>query len=200
VAAPGLAPHQKGARRAGRLIVFVDETGHSFLARFGPTWAPRGQPPVLRRVSQRRELSSIAALVAPVGTAARLVARHFPGTIRGPQVTLALQAFHRRLGHPLVVIWDRLSAHKSREVTAFLAAHPGDYQIEWLPAYAPDLNPEELCNGWVKREIQNAVPGSVAELHHQVRRSFRRLARRPTLLRSFFDHTGLDVTDHCMGH
>src|SRR5215204_1632421 len=49
------AQYTRGARRAGRAVVFVDETGHSFLARLGTTWAPVGRPPVLRRVSKRRE-------------------------------------------------------------------------------------------------------------------------------------------------
>ncbi|MDR7434569.1 MAG: hypothetical protein QN189_05510 [Armatimonadota bacterium] len=31
----------------------MDETGYTFRARFGTTWAPIGHPPVLRRVSQR---------------------------------------------------------------------------------------------------------------------------------------------------
>src|SRR5690348_17298510 len=53
---PSIANIQ-GGRRSGRAVVFVDETGHTFLARLGTTWAPRGRPPVLRRVSQRRELS-----------------------------------------------------------------------------------------------------------------------------------------------
>jgi transposase len=145
-------------------------------------------------VSQRRELSTIAALVAPVGTPARLLARHSPGTVRGPQVVSALRTFRRRIGRPLRIIWDRLPAHRSKEVTAFLAAHPADYQVEWLPGYAPDLNPEELCNGAVKRALRNALPGSVEELRCQVRRSFLRLGRRPDLLCSFFDHAGLDVT------
>src|SRR5437762_5178190 len=86
VAQAGLAAHKKGARRSGRAILFIDETGHTFLARLSTTWAPVGQPPLLRRVSQRRELSSIVALVAPVGRPARLYARHFRGSIHGAQV------------------------------------------------------------------------------------------------------------------
>src|SRR5438045_1218059 len=66
VAAPGLAPDQKNARRTRRAIIFVDETGHTFRARLGTTWAPIGQPPILRRMSQRREVSSIAGLVVPL--------------------------------------------------------------------------------------------------------------------------------------
>ena len=80
-----------------------------------------------------------------------------------------------------------------RAVQAFLAAHAADYQLEWLPSYAPELNPEELCNGAVKGALRNAQPGSVAELHRQARREFRRLARRTAELERFFQHAGLSV-------
>ena len=145
-------------------------------------------------MSQRREVSSIAALVAPLAGPTHLAARHFPGAIHGEQVIVALQYFRRRIGRPLVVVWDRLHAHRAKRVQAFLAAHPEEYQIEWLPTYAPELNPEELCNGSVKQELLNANPGSVEELRRQARRSFRRLGRRPAVLRGFFDHVGLTVT------
>ncbi len=153
-------------------------------------------------MSQRREVSSIAALVAPLGrpgdhsdpdTRARLYARHFRGSIHGEQVIAALRYFRRRLGRPLVVVWDRLNAHRARPVRAFVAAHPDDYALEWLPPYAPDLNPEELCNGAVKRDLLNAAPASVDELHHLARRSFIRLGRQPVLLHRFFRHVGLSV-------
>ena len=42
-AGAGLAPHKKGARRTGRAVAFVDETGHTFRARLGTTWAPTGR-------------------------------------------------------------------------------------------------------------------------------------------------------------
>jgi transposase len=150
-------------------------------------------------VSQRREVSSVAALVAPLrgrdgrDEPARLYARHFRGSIHGEQVLVALQYFRRRIGRPLVVVWDRLNAHRATPVLAFVAAHPDDYAIEWLPPYAPELNPEELCNGAVKRATLNALPDSVDELHRLARRSFRRLGRRPETLRHFFHHAGLSV-------
>ena len=134
------------------------------------------------------------ALVAPVDRPPHLRARHFRGAIHGEQVIVALRYFRRRIGGPLIIIWDRLSAHRAKEVSTFLAAHPQDYEVEWLPAYAPDLNPEELCNGAVKREMLNAVPDSIDALLHQARYSFNRLGRRSDVLCSFFHHVGLDVT------
>jgi transposase len=172
----------------------VDETGHSFRARVGTTWAPRGQPPLRRRVSQRRQVSSIVALVAPQGGPARLYARHFPGSIPGEQVLIALRYFRRRIGCGLVVVWDHLPAHHAKLVQGFLRTHPADYRQEWLPPYAPELNPEEQCNGVVKQEVLNAQPDSVPALQRLARRSFRRLGRRPSQLEAFFRHAGLSVT------
>jgi len=147
-------------------------------------------------------VSTIAALVAPLGgptnagaSAARprLYARHFRGSIHGEQGIIALRYFRRRVGRPLTVVWDRLNAHRAAPVQAFVAAHAHDYRIEWLPSYAPDLNPEEQCNGAVKRALQNATPGSVDELHRQARIGFLRLGRQPALLHHFFQHAGLLV-------
>ncbi len=138
-------------------------------------------------------MSSLGALVAPLDGPARLYARHFVGSIHGEQVITALRYFRRRIGRPLVIVWDRLSAHQAKPVQAFLARHPADYQIEWLPPYAPDLNPEELCNGAVKGALLNAQPGSVVELRRGARHGFLRLGHRRAELRSFFDHVGLTV-------
>jgi hypothetical protein len=67
------------------------------------------------------------------------------------------------------------------------------YGIEWLPPHAPDLNPEERCNGAVNPALQNAPPCSAHELHRLARRGFVRLSRRPDALRGFFHHVGLSV-------
>jgi transposase len=145
---------------------------------------------VLRRVSKRREVSSIVA-VTPDG---RLYARHFRGSISSRRVILALRHFRRQIGTPLLVVWDRLNVHRARQTAAFLAAHPQDFAAAYLPAYAPELNPEEPCNACVKRVMANALPDSVADLHRLARREFRRLQHRPELIVGCFRHAGLSVT------
>jgi transposase len=145
---------------------------------------------VLRRVSKRREVSSVVA-VTPDG---RLYARHVRGSVTSQTVIQALRSFRRQVGTPLLVVWDRLNAHRSQATTAFLAAHPQDFAMDYLPAYAPELNPEEQCNACVKRAMENALPESVADLHRLARREFRRLQRRPEMIVSFFRHAGLSVT------
>jgi hypothetical protein len=150
---------------------------------------------VLWRVSKRREVSSVVAMTAPLdGRPPALYARHFLGSIHATEVIAALRYFRRRLGRPLLIAWDHLSAHTSRETADFLAAHPADFQIQWLPGYAPEVNPDEQCNRWVKHDMENALPDSVDELRRTVRGRFARLRHRPTVLRGFFRHAGLNVT------
>src|SRR5687767_15263287 len=51
----------------------------------------------LFRSSQRREVSSIVALVAPLAGPAQLYARHVRGTIHAEQVVAALRYFQHRI-------------------------------------------------------------------------------------------------------
>jgi transposase len=180
---------EKKAQREHRTLLLWDETGHSFRARPGTTWARRGLTPLLRRVSKRREVSSVVA-ITPDG---RLYARHFRTSVSSETVILALQYFRRQIGTPLLVVWDRLNAHRSQATTDFISAHAQDYAVAYLPAYAPELNPEEQCNAFVKRAMENALPQSVADLHRLARREFARLQRRPEMIVSFFQHAGLSV-------
>jgi transposase len=138
-------------------------------------------------VSKRREVSSIVG-VTPDG---RLAARPFRGAIDGAKVVLAVRHLRRRFGRRLLLVWDRLNAHRSSRVQRFLAAHEPEVAVAYLPAYAPELNPEEQCNAWVKGAMANALPDSVDDLAAHARRSFRRLQRHPAMIVDFFHHAGL---------
>jgi transposase len=137
-------------------------------------------------------VSSIVA-ITPDG---RLYARHFRASVTSPTVISALRYFRRRIGTPLLVVWDRLNAHRSQLTTAFIAAHAQDFAVAYLPAYAPDLNPEEQCNAFVKRAMEYALPESVDDLHRLVRLEFVRLQRRPKMIVSFSRHAGRCATGH----
>jgi transposase len=138
-------------------------------------------------VSQRREISSIVG-ITPDG---RLAARHFRGAIDSVKVIWAVRHFQRRFGRRLLLVWDRLTAHRAAATQQFLAAQVPAVAAAYLPAYAPELNPEEQCNAWVKRALANALPTSVDDLAALARRGFRRLQRQPAMIVTFFHHAGL---------
>jgi hypothetical protein len=140
LAPPRLAPHQKKARRLRAIIIFVDEAGFSFLAPLGPTWAPVAHTPRLRRLSKRREQSTIVGLSAT----GQVFTLHSPHPIHGEQLVPFLRSLRRGLSGPLIVVWDRARLHQAQPVPEFLSIHP-EVHIELLPPDAPDLNPQEYC-------------------------------------------------------
>lgn len=172
------------------MIVFIDEVGFSFLARLGTTWAPRGQPPLLRRVgSQRRELSTIVGL----SLSGRIHKQHYTAAISADDVVMFLIRLLQQHRQRLLVVMDRARIHTAGLVLEFAATHADSLSLEWLPRCAPELNPEENCHGNVKTYLRNFTPHTLPELRRQVDRGFARLRRRPDLLLGFFHHAGLTV-------
>ena len=123
--------------------------------------------------------------------------RLFPGIIRTPQVIQFLQHLLRHLPGQWRAIWDGLPTHRSRRVRAFVAEQGGRLELEFLPAYAPELNPVEDLWGYGKdHELPNFCPKTFGELRDHARRALRRMRRRPTLVTAFWKQAKLfeDVT------
>jgi transposase len=65
------------------------------------------------------------------------------GSLNGLHTIEFLSHLMRLVGKRLLVLWDRSPIHRRAEVQAFLAqAACRDIHVEFLPPYAPDLNPQ----------------------------------------------------------
>ena len=118
--------------------------------------------------------------------------RLFPGSIKAPQVIEFLQHLQRHMGSKLTVIWDGLPVHRSSLVRDYVAAHAGRIVLEYLPAYAPELNPVEYIWGYCKQhELPNFCPKDFSQLSQAARRALARMRRRPTLVESFWKQAEL---------
>jgi transposase len=118
--------------------------------------------------------------------------RLFPGTIRSPQVVEFLEHLLRHLGGKLLIVWDGLRSHHSRLVWDFVRGQRGRLWLEFLPAYAPELNPVEyLWSHWKQHELPNFCPATFGQLSHHARKALRRMRKRPTLVIAFWQQAGL---------
>lgn len=116
----------------------------------------------------------------------------FEKAIGKEEVVRFLAHLLRHLACPLLVVWDRLPAHRSRLVADFVRYLDGPLAIEYLPAYAPELNPVEYLWGyWKHHELPNVCPRDLWQLHHGARQSLRRLRRRPRLITAFWKQASL---------
>jgi transposase len=169
--------------------VFWDEFGFSFQEQPATTWARTGKRPIFRRVTKERRAVSTAVALTLSG---KIYKRRFEGSVKSENLVETLEHVQRQMPGKIILIWDRASIHLSKVTKKYLREHP-EILIEELPAYAPQLNPEEYCHGNVKQHLRNAGPASKEEIRSMLNRGFARLRRRPDLLLSFFHAAGLSV-------
>lgn len=157
------------------------------------TWAPRGQTPVLKSWDRRDRLSVISAIT--ISPQRRRFGFYFQVLDRNQNVSNLhvskfLTALRRRLGRALVVVWDRLSAHKT--AARILKARNCGYDFEWLPSYAPELNPVEFIWGHTKYgDLANFAADDIDHLDDRLSESLDNTTQ--DLIASAFRHAGLPI-------
>jgi transposase len=175
------------AEQGQRTIVFVDESGFSQRPARKRTGAPRGHTPVLEFNFNWKRISAIAG----VSFCELWFALH-EGTIRAPQVIEFIQQLQARIGKKLLLIWDGLSAHRSRAVQVFLAGLGEAVRVEWLPTYAPELNPVEFLWGHLKNhDLANFTPDCLWKLSKAARNALFKAQKRPSVIQAFWVQTEL---------
>jgi transposase len=154
------------------------------------TWAPRGKTPIHRSWDRHDRLSVISAItVSPRRRRLKLYFTIHSGNIRAPEATRFIRSVRRQVGTKLLLVWDRLNVHRS---AAKQLQRRADLPIEWLPPYAPDLNPVEQVWGHSKYStLANHLPADLFSLHCAVAVALNQQADRSDLLRSYFQHAGL---------
>lgn len=161
------------------------------------TYAPRGETPILDAWDRRDRISAIGAItISPkrlrINLFVTLLANDVNATAE--DAVRFLRQLHGHVRGPLTIVWDRGNIHdRAAAVRRYLARHP-EIVTEHLPAYAPELNPEELVWQHTKySRLANFAASSSTQLRAKLAAEFRTLARQPELLKSFVRHTGLPL-------
>ena len=111
--------------------------------------------------------------------------------IKAVEVEAFVRRVQRQLRRGLVVVMDRLSAHKA---AAQRLAGDDRFEVEWLPPYAPDLNPAEGVWSHTKHcDLANYAADDLLDLEIEAELSLENTRGDQNLLRSFFDGAGLKV-------
>src|ERR1700681_2080346 len=77
-------------------------------------------------------------------------------------------------------------------VGEFVAGQRGRLALDYLPAYAPELNPVEYIWGyWKHHELPNFCPHDFSQLSYHARHTLRRMRRRPMLVTAFWQQANL---------
>lgn len=107
-----------------------------------------------------------------------------------------LLSFMKRLikdaGRKVVLILDNLRVHHAKLVKAWLKRHSSKIEVFYLPAYSPDLNPDEYLNNDLKNGIRTSSPArSQAALKGKVIGHMRMLQQKPERVAAYFRHPSI---------
>ena len=160
------------------------------------TLAPRGKTPQLIVSGQRRQkISVIAALT--LSPRRRRLGLYFRtilnGSFKGACIADFLRQLLCHLRGRVIVVWDRWSAHRGADAQAVVAAHPR-LQLEFLPAYAPVLNPVEYLWSHLKwSSLCNFVPKDINHLNEAIMPTLRTTSVQQSLLLGFWKGAKLQL-------
>ncbi len=152
-------------------------------------WSPKGQTPTLQYNFNWDKISVVAGI-----TFRNFYFRLYDKSVRSTEIIDFLTALLRHMHGPLTIVWDRLSAHKSRATTNFVNTHKDRLCVEFLPAYAPELNPVEyIWAYWKQHTLPNVCPKDYWSLNQTARRTLKRMRRRPRLIAAFWKQAELPL-------
>ena len=116
----------------------------------------------------------------------------YAGSVKAAETVDFLTHLLRHVRGKLIVIWDNLPAHKSKLVKAFIDKNCRRIEVEYLPPYAPELNPSEYIWGYLKRNpLANFCPSDFQHLSHRARKELSKMRRRPRLISAFWKQAEL---------
>ncbi len=146
------------------------------------------QTPLIRRKLSCDRLSAISA-ISMTGDLYLAVQDH---SCKSPDVIGFLEQLLAEIPGKLLVIWDGAPIHRSRAVKEYLAQGAARrIQLEQLPGYAPELNPDEGVWRYLKRvELKNVVCADLEQLRREFWAATKRLLDKPDVLRSCVKEVG----------
>ena len=170
------------AREIGADIYFVDEASVRSDAHRGLTWGKVGDTPVVEDSGGRFRLHVISA-VSPRGD---MRFSFIEERMNSKRFIAFLKKLHKDAGKPILVITDNARYHHSKETQRFIAQQEGDIRLAFLPAYSPELNPDEQVWNHAKARLGKRTIFNKLDMKRHLVSILHSIQRQTSLIKSFF--------------
>src|SRR5882724_6817398 len=131
---------KKRAKKLGAQVFFLDEAGFQSDPPLGRTYGLKGETPVVQTSGRRQSINVISA----VNARGAFWAATYDGKLNAESFVLFLQNFMKRRQGKIFLIVDGHPSHIAKTVQHYVDSLSGRLELHRLPAYAPDLNPDEF--------------------------------------------------------
>jgi transposase len=173
------------AKREGAEILWGDETGVRNDDVRGMSFAKRGTTPIVR-VNNKRYGRSIISAISNRGTIRWMV---FKGALNVRLFHRFLKRLIMRAKGKIFLILDNLPVHHAKILKPWLEKHIDRIELFFLPSYSPELNPVEVANADLKKNVTSKPPARNEEqMVESIIGHYRSIQNRPGKVLRFFLH------------
>ncbi len=133
------------------IILFQDEMSAWCSARKGYGWTLKKRLEVKAPQRNRQRLNCFGAVCPNNGDIIQMTSKES----KTPAFIRFLNKIAKKYHNKNVKLYlDNLPVHKARKVNEFICRHP-NIQLEFMPPYSPDLNPQEQWWNYERRKLLN---------------------------------------------
>jgi len=173
------------AKREDAEIQWCDETGFSSEDHRGRGYSPKGITPVTYVTGSRFSTSMISS----IDNQGKMRWMVYKGAMHIDLFIKFLERLIKDSERKIFLITDNLRVHHAKKVSQWVEKHRDKIELFFLPAYSPELNPDEYVNNDVKANVKRKPsPKSQEELQDSVRSYMRSLQWNKSKVARFFDH------------
>ena len=174
---------KKRTKKLKAKIFFLDEAGFQSDGPLGRTYGLKGKTPVVKTSGQRQSINVISA----VNARGEFWAATYDGKLNAESFVLFLENFMKGQSGKVLLVLDGHPAHKAKLVARYVESLKGRLELHPLPAYAPDLNPDEFVWAHMKTNGVSKKPLKQNEsLRRRIEDDLITILQNRKLVRSFF--------------
>lgn len=154
-------------------------------------YALKGKTPMIHLNAKRASVNMISAIT----NQGRVRFRFFEGSMNADILIDFLWRLTKEAKRKVILILDNLKVHHAKPVKEWLEDHKKMIEVFYLPAYSPELNPDEYLNGDLKKGVHSGTPALRAEqLRKKASKHMQILQRKPARVRSYFENEYINYT------
>ena len=173
------------AKTEGAQIYWADETGLRNDSQHERGYAPKGKTPVIALNVNRVSMNMISA----INNQGKVRFQIFDGTMNANILIGFFKRLIKSAQRKVYVILDNLRVHHAKVVKVWLAEHTDQIEVFYLPAYSPELNPDEYLNCDLKGGVHRGKPARTkVQLKNKTLSHMRRLQKKPDRVKKYFNH------------
>lgn len=179
------------AKKEKAEIHWGDETGIRSDCQHGRGYAPKGKTPVIRLSAKRASLNMIST-VTHQGKVRFML---YEGSINAERFIQFIKQLIKGAKKKIFLVLDNLRVHHAKIVKKWLQDYNHRIALFFLPAYSPELNPDEYLNDDLKSGVHSKSPARDKEsLTNKVRYHMKMLQKSPNRVQKYFKHSKISYT------